>query len=167
MIPGRNLQSKRRALNPLPDSYKVDTSSLHGAHILSRIQERGGTAMARVKWEELAFADFASAPRGTFSAMLRRLRKQQRQQIPIWRDPQSATGLSLPLACVCFGGPPSTWYSRYWLEDQPWPDLACRIGRLGKQCAGRVMAVSRTIGARWLPTFSRQPLWHSRGFRST
>jgi hypothetical protein len=58
MIPGRNLQSKRRALNPLPDSYKVDTSSLHGAHILSRIQERGGTAMARVEWEELAFADF-------------------------------------------------------------------------------------------------------------
>jgi hypothetical protein len=45
--------------------------------------------------------------------MLRRLRKQQRQQITIWRDPQSATGLSLPLACVCFGGPPSTWYSRY------------------------------------------------------
>jgi hypothetical protein len=31
--------------------------------------------------------------------------------------------------------PDPSWYSRYWLEDEPWPDLAFVIGRLVRRVA--------------------------------
>ena len=171
MITGRHVQGKRRALNALPDCYKADTGSLHGRDILSAgIRERGGTAMtAGFERDELPYAGFANAPplRGAVPAIGRRLRKQQRREPPMWRDAQSAAGLSLPLACLCLPGPPSDWYTRYWLQDQAWPDLACSIGGMGKRCARFVSAALPKLGAGWLRTLSRQPLRRSRDFRST
>jgi hypothetical protein len=42
--------------------------------------------------------------------------------------------------------PETNWYSQYWLEDKPWPDLAFCVGRSLRRGARIVIPIVRTSG---------------------
>jgi hypothetical protein len=50
---------------------------------------------------------------------------------------------------IPLNNPDPSWYSRYWLEDRPWPDLAFSIGRVVRRVARLAISAARTSGARW------------------
>jgi hypothetical protein len=44
--------------------------------------------------------------------------------------------------------PETNWYSQYWLEDKPWPDLAFLIGRQVRRIARLAISAVRSSGTR-------------------
>jgi hypothetical protein len=61
---------------------------------------------------------------------------------------------SSPLHLLEFG-PDGDWYSRYWLEDKPWPDLAFCVGRSLRRGARIVTPILRTSGRKVFDRLSR------------
>ena len=44
--------------------------------------------------------------------------------------------------------PETNWYSEYWLEDKPWPDLAFLIGRQVRRITRLAISAVRSSGTR-------------------
>jgi len=55
-------------------------------------------------------------------------------------------------------GPPrseTNWYTRYWLEDIPWPGLAFCVGRSLRRVARVLIPIVRTSGRKVFDRLSR------------
>jgi hypothetical protein len=63
---------------------------------------------------------------------------------PVVNRPSSQRGL------LGMSTPETNWYSQYWLEDKPWPDLAFVIGRQVRRIARLAISAVRSNGTRLL-----------------